>query len=70
MTEKRWNEITSRCPGSWFWNRDDSQSYGTITVDADHALAALDYLRRKVSLQGIRPHQSEANAIVIMLSER
>jgi hypothetical protein len=59
------------CPGAWFGNVSfDGTDHGAITVDANNTLEALAFLRRRVTLTGVKPSQREPDGIVILFSKR
>ncbi len=46
LTDKQWDRIFYGCPGAWSGNKPQPNQPGSIVIDGQHILAALQYLNR------------------------
>ena len=46
VTEKQWDRIFYGCPGAWAGNKPRPDQSGSIVIDGQYILAAVQYLNR------------------------
>jgi hypothetical protein len=46
LSEKQWDRIFYGCPGAWAGNKPQPNRPGSLVLDGDHILAAVQHLNR------------------------